>query len=183
MCVYIGLGANLDSPRDRILEALERLDSADGIRLKRVSSLYRTPPWGYADQPDFCNAVCEVATRLSPRELLDTLHSIERDMGKRPSPIRFGPRRIDLDVLLYRDEVIDEHGLAVPHPRIRERAFVLAPLLEIEPKAADPRDGQPYAPSLAAIPAGQAAIVMEPPPRIGATQRVAREESKVASGE
>jgi 2-amino-4-hydroxy-6-hydroxymethyldihydropteridine diphosphokinase len=113
--------------------ALAMLDAAEDISVVCVSSLYRTPPWGLVDQPDFLNAVAEVETRLAPRGLLDACLAAERAL-KRVRNERWGPRAIDLDVLIYGSLSIHEDGLTVPHPRIAERAFVLVPLLEIAPR-------------------------------------------------
>jgi 2-amino-4-hydroxy-6-hydroxymethyldihydropteridine diphosphokinase len=112
--------------------ALRALDAEDGIKIAKVSSLYRTPPWGMTDQPDFLNAVAAIETTLSPRELLHACLDAERAL-KRVRAERWGPRAIDLDILLFGDSQIDEEGLLVPHPRIAERAFVLVPLLELSP--------------------------------------------------
>jgi len=129
---FIGLGGNLGDPRASMRAALPRIDEDPDTEAVRVSALYRTPPWGKPDQPDFLNAVAEVCTRLAPRALLDlclaaeaALHRVRRE--------RWGPRSIDLDILLYGDREIDEEGLTVPHPRMLERAFVLVPLHEIAP--------------------------------------------------
>lgn len=143
---YLGLGGNLGDPQAAMVAALGILDSASEIAVTRVSGLYRTPPWGLVDQPDFLNAVAEIGTSLSPRELLDACLSAERTL-KRIRNERWGPRAIDLDVLIYDDRAIHENGLTIPHPRIRERAFVLVPLLEIAPDIAI--DGEPLAHTLA----------------------------------
>lgn len=112
-------------------EAVKRIDGG-GCRVTAVSSLYGTSPVGVEDQPDFLNAVIEVETALSPDELLDLCASIEREMG-RERTIRWGPRVIDMDILLYDDLALDSEGLTIPHPRMMERAFVLVPLAEIAP--------------------------------------------------
>lgn len=129
---YLGLGGNLGDPQTAMAAALAMLDADDEIRIVRVSSLYRTPPWGLVDQPDFLNAVAELETTLAPRLLLDACLAAERTL-KRVRNERWGPRAIDLDVLIYGDLSIHEDGLTVPHPRIAERAFVLVPLLEVAP--------------------------------------------------
>ena len=131
--VFVGLGSNLDDPPQQIGDALEALDASPGIAVLRVSSLYRTAPWGFRDQPDFVNAVVELDTLLSPRALLERLLDIERHAGRHRDGERYGPRIIDLDLLAYGDVVVDEPGLTLPHPRIAERAFVLVPLAEIAP--------------------------------------------------
>lgn len=131
---YIGLGANLGEREQTILEALRRIDDTPQTWLLNVSKTIETDPVGYDDQPRFLNAVTSVATALSPRELLEGLLRIERDLGRvRGQGPRYGPRTIDLDLLLYGDEIIDEPELQVPHPRMHERRFVLEPLAEIAP--------------------------------------------------
>jgi 2-amino-4-hydroxy-6-hydroxymethyldihydropteridine diphosphokinase len=131
----IGIGSNLDDPVARVHEALERLGTLPDTRLLRVSSRYRNPPLGPADQPDYVNAVAALLTRLPARALLAALQEIERGMGRdRDAAGRWGPRRIDLDILTYGLRVIDEDGLTIPHPGISERNFVLFPLLEIAPE-------------------------------------------------
>jgi 2-amino-4-hydroxy-6-hydroxymethyldihydropteridine diphosphokinase len=146
---FIGLGSNLGDRLANLKEAVLRLSEADGVRVTRVSRVYETAPVGPA-QPDFLNAVAEVWTRISPRELLAALLRIEEDMG-RVRRDRWGPRVIDLDLLNYGRMKIDEHGLTVPHPRMHERAFVLVPLLELDPDPVLPGDrrvtGLPLDPS------------------------------------
>jgi 2-amino-4-hydroxy-6-hydroxymethyldihydropteridine diphosphokinase len=125
---YIGLGSNLGDRGENLRRALERLGAA------RVSTIQETDPVGVTEQPRFLNAVAELETGLPPRALLDRLLEIERDLGRdRESEERWGPRTIDLDLLLYDDEVIDEPGLTVPHLRLAERRFVLEPLHELAP--------------------------------------------------
>lgn len=129
---FIGLGGNLGNPREAMRAALKALDGEPSTDVVRVSSLYRTPPWGRTDQPDFLNAVAELRTELPPRGLLSLCLSAEASL-RRVRGERWGPRSIDLDILLYDALEIDEEGLRVPHPRMLERAFVLAPLAEIAP--------------------------------------------------
>ncbi len=112
--------------------ALRALDANPMVEVVRVSSLYRTPPWGRTDQPDFLNAVAEIRTEFSPRDLLDLCLATERKL-KRVRAERWGPRLIDMDILLFGDATIEEQGLHVPHPRMLERAFVMVPLAEIAP--------------------------------------------------
>jgi 2-amino-4-hydroxy-6-hydroxymethyldihydropteridine diphosphokinase len=137
---YVGLGSNLDGPIPRVREAIARLDGIRDTRLVAASSLYASAPVGYADQPDFVNAVARVSTDLSPRELLEALLDIERAQGRRRD-FPNAPRTLDLDLLLYGDAVVHEEGLCVPHPRMVQRAFVLAPLFEISPSLAIPGVG------------------------------------------
>lgn len=139
---HIGLGANLGDAAATVQQALQALDRASGLRLQAASRLYRTPAWGKEDQPDFINAVARVETRLDPRGLLDALLVIEADFGRhRREGERWGPRTLDLDLLLYGDAVIDEPGLRVPHPHLHARAFALVPLLDIDPEARIPGHG------------------------------------------
>ena len=137
---YVGLGANLGDPRRQLDAALEALDALEDTHLAARSSLYRTAPVGYADQPDFLNAVAALETALDPGRLLAALHGIE-DRHRRERPFRNAPRTLDLDLLLYGERTISAPGLTVPHPRMHERAFVLRPLLEIAPDAVVPGKG------------------------------------------
>lgn len=130
---FIGLGGNLGDPRAAMRAAIGLLGADARTSVENVSSLYRTPPWGKTDQPDFLNAVAELRTTLSPRALLRLCLSAEAALH-RVRDERWGPRSIDLDILLYGDLELDEEGLTVPHPRMLERAFVLVPLAEIAPE-------------------------------------------------
>jgi 2-amino-4-hydroxy-6-hydroxymethyldihydropteridine diphosphokinase len=132
---YIGLGSNLGDREETIRRAVELLGSA------RVSTLIETEPWGYADQPRFLNAVAELETDEPPRALLARLLEIERELGRTRDGPRYGPRTIDLDLLLYGDDRLDEPGLGLPHPRLHERAFVLEPLAELAPELVVPGFG------------------------------------------
>jgi 2-amino-4-hydroxy-6-hydroxymethyldihydropteridine diphosphokinase len=129
---YIGLGANIRDPQDQIRVALNELSALPATTLVRASSLYRSAPWGYADQPDFINAVACLRTGLTPPTLLVELLRIEQRHGRERS-FRNAPRPLDLDIIVYGDSIIDQEGLTIPHPRMRERAFVLVPLQEISP--------------------------------------------------
>jgi 2-amino-4-hydroxy-6-hydroxymethyldihydropteridine diphosphokinase len=131
--VYLGLGSNLGDRAAHLAEARSAIAKAAG-EIRAASSIYDTAPWGPVPQGNYLNQVLCIATQLVPRELLDTLHAIERAAGRdRTNEVRFGPRTLDLDILIYGERVIDEDGLTIPHPRIGERAFVLAPLAEIAP--------------------------------------------------
>jgi 2-amino-4-hydroxy-6-hydroxymethyldihydropteridine diphosphokinase len=130
--VFLSLGGNLGEPARSMAAALRILDTDPETSIVAVSSLYRTPPWGKTDQPDFLNAAAEVKTKQSPKGLLDLCLDAERRL-KRVRGERWGPRLIDMDILAFGDRVIDEAGLIVPHPRMLERAFVLTPLAEIAP--------------------------------------------------
>jgi 2-amino-4-hydroxy-6-hydroxymethyldihydropteridine diphosphokinase len=123
---FIGLGSNLGDRETTIRKAASLLGP------HRLSPLVETEPWGYADQPAFLNAAAEIETGLTPRELLDRLLAIETELGRVREGPPYGPRTIDLDLLLYGDEVIDEPGLTVPHPRLAERLFALEPLFALD---------------------------------------------------
>ena len=137
---FIGLGSNLGDPQGKVREGFTALADLPQTQLAAESSLYRSVPVGNADQPDFVNAVARLSTDLAPQTLLKSLLSIEQRYGRERS-IRNAPRTLDLDLLLYDAERIDEPGLVVPHPRMHERAFVLAPLLEIAPACVIPGKG------------------------------------------
>ncbi len=130
--VYLSLGGNLGEPAKAMGAALRMLDADGRTDVVAVSSLYRTPPWGKTDQPDFLNAAAELRTALEPRALLDACLDAERRL-KRVRQERWGPRLIDIDILVFGDRKVHESGLDIPHPRMLERAFVLAPLAEIAP--------------------------------------------------
>lgn len=129
---YIGLGSNLSDPGRQVRSALGTLSEHHAIQLLRHSALYLSPPMGPADQPDYVNAVAALETRLAPHRLLDLLQAIEQQQG-RVRGERWGPRTLDLDILLYGDRLISDARLTLPHPGIAERAFVLYPLQEIAP--------------------------------------------------
>ncbi|WP_457676963.1 2-amino-4-hydroxy-6-hydroxymethyldihydropteridine diphosphokinase [Thiolapillus sp.] len=128
---HIGLGSNLDHPAEQVLRAMDELDCIPESWLGRVSSLYASPPMGPRDQPDYVNAVAELHTALPPLELLDALQGIEA-AHQRVRGERWGPRTLDLDLLLYGNEIIDLERLKVPHPGMAQRFFVLQPLAEID---------------------------------------------------
>jgi 2-amino-4-hydroxy-6-hydroxymethyldihydropteridine diphosphokinase len=131
---YVGLGANLGDREATIRRAVALLGAEPGIEVVAVSSLRETDPVGYVDQPRFLNGALALDTELGAGELLELLLEIERALGReRRSGLRFGPRVIDLDLLLYGDEVLDQPGLTVPHPRLAERPFALEPLHELDP--------------------------------------------------
>ena len=132
--VYVGVGGNVGEVETTIEEAMWALDSLPQTSIRAQSRLYRTPPWGNTDQPPFLNAVVELQTRLAPRVLLNLLLDIETRFGrKRDEGEKWGPRELDLDLLVFGDEQIDEPGMHLPHPHLHERAFVLVPLAEIAP--------------------------------------------------
>ena len=137
---YIALGSNLEGPAAQVNAGFAALAALPATRVTARSSLYRSAPVGYADQPDFINAVAALETRLAPRALLEALLAIERSRGRiRDFPN--APRTLDLDVLLYGDLELREPGLVIPHPRLHERAFVLVPLAEIAPRCVVPGRG------------------------------------------
>ena len=136
----VALGSNLDGPQERVRLAFGEVGALPSTRLLARSALYRTAPVGFLDQPAFINACALVETALGPRELLDALLAIERRHG-RVRDVPNGPRTLDLDIVLFGDLALHEHGLTLPHPRAHERAFVLAPLLDVWPDAIIPGRG------------------------------------------
>ena len=139
---YVGLGANLGDREATIRRAVELLAEREGIEVLAVSALRETDPVGLEDQPRFVNGAAVLETTLGPRALLETLLEVERLLGRTRDGPRFGPRAIDLDLLLYGDETIDEPGLIIPHPRLHERRFALEPLLDLDPELAIPGRGR-----------------------------------------
>lgn len=147
----VGLGGNVGDVAATLRHAFKELDALPDTHLMRASKLYRSRAWGRTDQPDFVNAVAMLQTGLGARELLDAMLGIEHDAGReRSADMRWGPRTLDLDLLLYGDAVIDEPGLHVPHPHLHERSFALVPLVEIAPDAMIPGIGSARA-ALAAM--------------------------------
>lgn len=138
---HVALGGNLDNPSARMDRVLAELDRLPQTHLLRASSLYRTAPVGYADQPDFINAVAVLETSLSPQALMHELLEIENRHG-RVRTVKDGPRTLDLDLLLYGDRTLDFSHLQLPHPRMHQRAFVLAPLVEANPDCVIPGHGR-----------------------------------------
>ena len=147
--VHIGLGGNLGDPVATLRDALGRLAHLPGIELAAVSSAYESAPVGLADQPAFINAAARIVTGLSLREVLGGLLGVEQELG-RVRGVRYGPRTCDLDILLAGQEVVDEPGLAVPHPRLAERRFALEPVVELDPGLNMP-DGRPLSALLEAV--------------------------------
>lgn len=138
---YVALGSNLDDPEAQVRRGFGALAAMPGTALRARSRLYRTPPWGVVDQPAFVNAVAALETSLAPRELLEALLAIENGAG-RSRGVRYGPRTLDLDVLVYGDCELHEAGLTIPHPRLHERAFVLLPLADVAPDLDVPGQGR-----------------------------------------
>jgi 2-amino-4-hydroxy-6-hydroxymethyldihydropteridine diphosphokinase len=141
--VYLGFGSNVGNRETNIRQALEGLQAED-VRLLRTSGLYETEPIGLREQAWFLNEVAEFETELSPQELLDRIHEIESGLG-RTREVRNGPRTIDIDILLFGDAVVKTAELVIPHPRYRERRFVLEPLLELNAALRDPETRQTIA--------------------------------------
>jgi 2-amino-4-hydroxy-6-hydroxymethyldihydropteridine diphosphokinase len=139
---FVGLGANLGDREATIRRALELLEAGGGVRVTAVSSLRETDPVGYLDQPPFLNGAVRLETGLPPRELLARLLEVERSLGRTRDGPRFGPRTIDLDLLLYGQAEIAEPGLRIPHPRLHERRFVLEPLAELDTSLEVPGKGR-----------------------------------------
>ncbi len=144
--VYLGLGTNVGDREQNLRAALRRLRGLGAIAA--VSSVYRSEPVGYREQPDFWNLVVELCTTREPLDLLEEVQGIEAELG-RVRTFKNAPRTIDIDILLYGDEVLETESLVVPHPRMMERAFVLRPLAEIAPDLRDPRTGERIADRLA----------------------------------
>lgn len=139
---YIGLGSNLQSPARQLDSAMDLLASIPNTRLIARSSLYRSAPFGGIEQPDFVNAVASLLTRLTAHDLLAELQQIEQRRGRERNDVRWGPRVIDLDLLVFSDQVLADPGLKVPHPGITDRNFVLLPLREIAPELLIPGLGR-----------------------------------------
>lgn len=135
---YLGIGSNVGDRTDFCRSAVELLRGSQGIRVAATSSLYETSPVGGPPQRSFVNLVVRVTTELTPQELLLVCKDIEARLGREESEIRWGPRVVDLDVLTYGEEKLNEPDLEIPHPRMTQRRFVLVPLLEVDPDAADP---------------------------------------------
>jgi dihydropteroate synthase/2-amino-4-hydroxy-6-hydroxymethyldihydropteridine diphosphokinase len=164
--VYLGLGSNLGDRYGRLIEALDRLQAC--LAIDAISSIYETEPWGYADQPRFLNAVCGGETDLSPQELLGAVKTIEILGGREPT-FRYGPRAIDIDILLYGADVIDQAEISIPHAQLHERNFVLAPLNEIAPEAVHPQLGKTIEALSAAIDLSQVKVFARRPLRVGSS--------------
>ena len=137
---YVGLGANLGDREGSIRRAVKLLGAADGVEVLSVSTLRETEPWGPVEQPPYLNGAVELETALGPRALLELLLDVERRLG-RVRTERWGPRTIDLDLLLHGDGVVEEPGLTLPHPRLHERRFALEPLAELAPDTVVPGRG------------------------------------------
>jgi 2-amino-4-hydroxy-6-hydroxymethyldihydropteridine diphosphokinase len=142
MRAYVGVGANLGGREQTIARAVELLGRQEGVGVVAISKLRETDPVGYTDQPRFLNGAIAVETELEPRALLDTLLAVERELGRTREGPRFGPRTIDLDLLVFADREVAEPGLTVPHPRLAERVFALEPLADLDPELEIPGRGR-----------------------------------------
>ena len=147
--VYLGLGSNVGDSETLLQSALDRLDAPD-LKLLRVSSLYETEPIGLREQRWFLNLVAEFQTELFPKQLMQRIEKVERELGRKRT-VRNGPRTIDIDILLYGNSVVKTEGLEIPHPRYRERRFTLAPLAELNPEMRDPVTRRSMAEMLVAL--------------------------------
>ena len=134
---YLGFGANLGDRKKNLAQAVNALNSRPDLAVLRTSGIYETEPWGLTDQPKFLNMVAEIATSISPSELLERVKKLEKDMGREDGP-RLGPRLIDIDILLLEDQVVDEPELIIPHASLHLRAFVLVPLAELASELVHP---------------------------------------------
>ncbi len=137
----MGFGTNLGDRKKNLAQAINRLNDRPDFAIIRTSNIYETAPWGLTDQPNFLNMVAEITTSLNPRELLERVKKLEEDMGREDGP-RFGPRLIDVDILLLEDRVVDEPDLQIPHASLHLRAFVLVPLAELTPDSMHPILGE-----------------------------------------
>ena len=138
---FLGLGSNIGDREQQLQEAIRLLDSTEGIEVVQTSPIYETAPVGYTDQPNFLNLCIEISTELKPQILLKRCLETEQHLH-RVREIRWGPRTLDVDILLYGDEVVEEEELSIPHPRMNERAFVLIPLNDIASNKVEPRSNQ-----------------------------------------
>lgn len=154
---HIGLGSNLDDPRAQVTTAIAEIGALPGVEIVARSSLYSSPPMGPQDQPHYINAALAITTRLSSHALLDALQMLERAHGRLRDGVHWGPRTLDLDILLYGDEQVDGPRLHLPHPGLKERDFVVLPLLEIAPAMILP-DGEPLASVAARLAASATAV-------------------------
>ena len=165
--VYLGLGSNLGQRDDNLGQAVELLAASPQMRIVRSSSIYETEPWGYTDQPCFLNCVVEAQTTLAPAPLLELAKDVEQTVGRQHN-FRWGPRLIDVDILLYGDQIVSiaDPDLQIPHARLTERAFVLTPLSEIAPQARHPASGHPVASLARQVKGAEGVKLWAPPPNL-----------------
>lgn len=142
MRAYVALGSNLGDSRQHLLDAIKALAALPHTEVTARSRIYRTPPWGVTDQPDFLNAVVALETALEPHDLLGALLAIERAAGRQRNGERWGPRTLDLDLLHVADRTVNDERLTLPHPHIADRAFVLLPLYDVAPDLEIPGQGR-----------------------------------------
>ena len=142
--VYLSLGANLGDRAAMLGRAVDALAALQPVRILRTSAVYESEPWGLIEQPKFLNIMAEIETALTPLELLYAVKSVEQQLGREPAP-RWGPRCVDIDLILWADVILRTPELTLPHERFRERAFVLTPLAELAPDAVDPETGSTMA--------------------------------------
>ena len=181
---YLGLGSNLGQRDENLTTAIRRLgegpvrtglgqvqyvpsprSSPSKVRVLRASSVYRTSPWGFEDQPDFLNCVLEVCTGLSPTGLLEHIKVVESGMGRQPG-VRYGPRLIDVDILFYGDVTLDLPDLQIPHPRLHQRAFALIPLAELDRRLVHPTFRTTVGELIERVDGREGVVVWGPPPPI-----------------
>ena len=143
--VFLGIGSNIGDRTGNIIRAIEELRKLGSV--EKISTVYESPPWGVKEQPPFLNCVVKLATPIEPKGLLSEVKKIERKIGRKER-FRWGPREIDIDILLVEDSIIEEKDLTVPHPFLDQRDFFIVPLLEIEPQVLDPRRREPLAKAL-----------------------------------
>ncbi|KXT76556.1 2-amino-4-hydroxy-6-hydroxymethyldihydropteridine diphosphokinase [Streptococcus sp. DD12] len=148
--VYLGLGSNMGNRLATLEGAYEKLANLPQTQLLGQSSYYETKAWGMTDQADFINAVCLLETQLTPEQLLEACQTIEADFGRKRL-VHWGPRTLDIDILLYDDLILDKERLRLPHPYIKVRPFVLVPLLELAPELIDPQTRLAYAEALKSL--------------------------------
>ncbi len=161
MRVLLSLGGNIGDRLARLREAISMLARCEGVRLIAVSSCYETEPIGVVGQSAFLNLAVEIETAFAPLELLNMVKGIERDIGRKPS-MRWGPRMIDIDIILWDERVVESEVLSIPHPAFRQRLFVLTPLAEIAPDAVDPVSGKTVT-ALASSPEAVGGVVLHTP--------------------
>lgn len=160
--VYLGLGSNLEEPETQILQTVKTLSDNANLNNVKHSNMVFSPPMGGPEQPNYVNSVCTFETDYSPQEVLGLIRTIEQEQGRKRD-IHWGPRTIDLDILLYDKQIICSHELQIPHPGIHEREFVLAPLIELNPSLIDPISGFSYSKLLSLLLTKQPSILLDPP--------------------